>query len=157
MIVYDTTHDPLHVMVYPRFYEYAELDRMHCEIEEHFRARVDSTKPVALISDLRVAPAMDARARRRVAQCFGRLAPMIDKVVVGHALVLRGRLARGALTAILWVQTPPWDMQTFATLEEGDRWLRRRFERAHLPPPSAPPGWWNAAVTRAHVSPAKAI
>lgn len=140
----DTSRDPLVLQVFAGRFGYAEVEAHFDELETYcFReaaARPD-WRP-AVFADMRRAGPLDARGRRRISQCFERLGPVIGRRVVAHGVVLSGKLGSGVLTAILWVQRPPWPIQAFSSADDANRWILRRFEEEGLPVPSPPLGWW---------------
>jgi hypothetical protein len=141
--VFDTSRD-IHLQVFPRSYTFAELNE-HLDGLERFYVDLARTRPLArvcLLADARIAPKMDARGRQRIAQSFGRLAPILQSRGVAHAAVVAGRLAQGALTAILWVRTPPWPLQIFAHMEDADAWIRSRLAAEGMKAPALPRQWW---------------
>lgn len=75
----------------------------------------------------------DARStaiqRRRQSEWLRRNERAIERASAGTAFVLRSALARGALTAILWISPVPGEHCVVGTLEEANRWARARLAR----------------------------
>ena len=148
MFVFDTSYDPMHLQVIPGHFTFAEADAHFSEVERYYTRESASNAPAALLADVRALSAADARSRKRVADAFLRLSPVMERRAVGHAIVMSSPLIRGALTAIFWIKQPSWQIRTFAEITEADAWLRRMFEEQGRATPSAPPHWWEGAAWR---------
>jgi hypothetical protein len=46
--------------------------------------------------------------------------------VVGSALVIESALARGTLTALMWMSSPPYEQKAFRTLDAARAWALER-------------------------------
>jgi SpoIIAA-like len=51
--------------------------------------------------------------------------------VDGWALVVRSAVAKNTLTALTWVQPPPFEMRVFDTLENARAWASQRMSESH--------------------------
>lgn len=142
--LFDERQAPLHLEVWPATFSHASLDQHLTAIEHYFTrlAQERSDRHVALIADVRSEPWLDARHRQRVAQTFERMTPIMEKRAVAHAVITSSSMVRGALTAILWIKTPPWPLRVFASMEEGSAWLVRSFEERGLECARPAQGWW---------------
>ncbi len=148
MFVFDTQYDPMHLQVIPGDFTYAEADAHFSAVERYYMRESRSDAPVALLADARALSTADALSRKRVADCFVRLSPVLERRIVGHAVVMTSPVIRGALTAIFWIKQPPWQIVTFAEMTEADAWLRRMFGEHGRAAPFVPPRWWEAALQR---------
>lgn len=147
---FHTEHDPVYLQSFVGRFSYAELDAHFSELEE-LCIRMADERPdwrPAVFADMRSSGKMDARGRRRVSTCFERLAPVIGRRCVAHAVVVPSKVASGILTAILWVQRPPWTIQSFSDPHDANRWIARRYAEEGLPVPNLPPLWWERGRTR---------
>ena len=116
----DTTF-PLIVSVGSNAYDQAELDDMIRGFENYF-ARDER---YALLNFTPGKPTVpDARYRRLIAGWANqpRVRDLSRKLCVGSATVVQGPLTRAALTAILWLWTPPSPHCSVATPREGVEW-----------------------------------
>lgn len=145
MFVFDTRFKPLYLQAFPPSFAYEEVTAHFDEMEAHFRAQPPDA-PAALIADARSVFIVDARSRRRVAEAFETMSPVMESRVVAHAIVLSNSVVRNALTAIFWIKRPPWTVRTFATMDEADDWVRQRFAARGLGEVPAPRGWWHDGV-----------
>jgi hypothetical protein len=147
---FDARRDPLHLQVIAGRFTYAELDAHFTELEAYCFARAQQRphwRP-ALLADARLAGAMDARGRRRISECFQRLGPLLGTRMVAHAVVVKGKVGAGVLTAVLWLQRPPWPIQAFSDPDDAYRWIIRRHYEEKLPAPQEPAGWWGDRPAR---------
>lgn len=143
--VFDTRSDPLHLQVISSAFTREELEAHFDEVDAFYHAYVARHRKVhvALLADARESPYIDARDRQRIAATFARLGPLLSSErSVAHAVVTSNALTRGALTAILWLQSPPWEIRVFTSMHEGDAWLRSTFDARGLRQPDAPHEWW---------------
>ncbi len=145
MFVFDTRHDPLHLQAFPPMFRYEEADAHFDEVERFYRSQPRNA-PAALLADARAVLLVDAMTRRRVADAFTRLAPIMEQRAIAHAIVLSTSVVRHALTAIFWLKQPPWTIRTFTNMEDADAWIRERFVACGRPVPRAPPDWWAKGV-----------
>jgi hypothetical protein len=109
---------PLIVTVNARRFDEIEARSMADGYQRYFtrnqRYAVLSVSP-------RDAEPVGAKARKAVAEWVG--GPDVQQyaraLCVGAASVVEGAIARGALTALLWLWTPPMPLRPCATLDEG--------------------------------------
>ena len=120
----DDRHDPIWVQTFPARYTDAELfyafDRLDAVVVEAAAKR----GRFCLVSDVTRARVGNAVHRRRIAQTFSRTRHLLGDRVAGQAFVMKHAMQRGALTAILWLGTPPWPIEVFAALDEAMAWSR---------------------------------
>ena len=145
MFVFETRYAPLYLQAFPPTFEYEEARAHFDEVEAHFRS-LPLDAHAALIADSSSVLKVDARTRRRVAESFERMSPLMEKRAVAHAIVLNNAVVRHALTGIFWLARPPWTIKTFARIELADVWVRSQFVPRGLPEVSAPPDWWREGV-----------
>ncbi len=147
---FNVSNDPLHLQVFAGRFSYAEVDAHFTELESYC-LRMASAQPgwrPAVFADMRKAGKLDARGRRRISECFARLGPVMGRRIVAHAVVVQGKVGSGVLTAILWLQNPPWPIQAFSEPEDANRWILKRYGEEHLPAPRASAQWWNVVSRR---------
>jgi hypothetical protein len=144
MIVFNASHDPLHLQVFPQVVTQEILEAHFDRIESYFRQR--ERAPMAIITDARGPIASNARQQQRAAVSFERLSAMLADSCVAHAMIMDSAIVRGALIGILWVKRPPWPIKVFGDIEAADEWIRQRFAEEGLTPPNAPPGWWASSA-----------
>lgn len=92
----------------------------------------------AIVCDLRsVTSVPDALTRKRLAEVLNRadFRAQQGRYQVCSANVVASAPIRAALTALLWIWTPPSPMSVFAELDEAVRWStgRLREERVEIP------------------------
>jgi hypothetical protein len=147
---FDVSRDPLYLQVIAGRFSYADVDAHFNQIEAycHDQARRDPDWRPSLFADARFAGNIDARGRKRISEAFARLGPILGQRMVAHAVVVRGKIGSGVLTAVLWVQRPPWPIQAFSAPDDAYRWLIRRHFEERLSPPAYPQGWWESGRPR---------
>ncbi len=149
--VFNTRYDPLHLQVFPAVFNSSELDAHFAEVEAHYPSYIAKhpRAHVGLLVDARETSYIDARGRRRIAQTFERMGPLLrPSQSFAQAVVTANGVIRGAVTAILWLQSPPWEIRVFTSMEAGEAWLRETFRERDYPQPDAPAGWWRNAGAR---------
>jgi hypothetical protein len=74
------------------------------------------------------------RGRKLIADWANRprVRQMSKELCVGTATIVEGAIARGALTALLWVWTPAAPHHVASTIEDAVDWSLRAIERAGL-------------------------
>ncbi len=101
------------------------------EIDAHFDEMLQyarrNEKFVVLV-DARQGQSMDARARKRVAQRLEAIAQ--EGEVVATAFIASSSLARGVITALNWLFTPPFPSKVFTGSAAGEAWARERLAAA---------------------------
>ena len=145
MFVFDTRHAPLCLQAFPAAYTFEEVCAHFDEVEAYYRS-LPADAPASLIADARSLVLVDARSRRRVAQSFETLSPLLEHRTVAHAVVHSSPVVRNALTGIFWLKRPPWKIKAFSGMEEADTWVRARFRARGFGDVSAPAGWWREGV-----------
>ena len=121
----DTTF-PLIITIGSNAYDQAEFDSMTAGFEKYFQRG----ERYALITYSPDAPTMpDARYRKLVADWANspRVRELSARLCVGSATVVHSPIMRGALTAILWLWTPPSPHRAVATPQEGVEWCLDRL------------------------------
>lgn len=135
---------PLIVCVSPRKHGTDTIERM-AEGYERLFARGER---YALISATpRDADGMGARERKQIADWANspRVRSASKELCVGSATIVGNALARGALTAILWLWKPSSPHQVFTANDEAIDWCLGQLEAARVRQPQG------AAATRAQV------
>ncbi len=130
-------------MVFPAEYRYEELDQAFDTLEASYvtQKRESPQFRGALLCDVSAIRGSAAKNRKRVAGAFEALGPLVHANMVGQAFVLDGAVARGALTAIFWLKSPPWPARVFARQEHALAWLEGLFQHESIKMPM-PPAWW---------------
>ena len=128
----DTSAHPLHRMVFPERYEYADLDEELVRFRDHYRTMVKERPQelCALLVDLSRVARSEARNRKRIAQAMEELADLMKTRCVGQAYVVERPMIRAALTAVTWLRSAPWPMRVFGKGAEAEAWLRELLESA---------------------------
>ncbi len=149
-IYFDTSHAPVYLQVFRGRFDYADVDAHYDEVETYVAdaLKKDPHWRPAVFADMRKSGPLDARGRRRTAECFARLASMSGLRVVGHAVVLSNKIGAGVLRAILWLKRPPWPVRVFSDAEPAYAWIKERFEEEGLPVPPFADGWWERVGAR---------
>ncbi|MEZ4340515.1 MAG: hypothetical protein R3B82_28170 [Sandaracinaceae bacterium] len=126
----DSSRDPLHVMRFPAQYAYEELDRELTAMREYFvaRERQDRQLWITLLVDLSAVETSEARNRKRIADTMTRLVPIMQRCCAGQAYVVSRPIIRAALTATMWLRSPPWPVRVFASRADADPWLAECLE-----------------------------
>lgn len=94
------------------------------ELRAAAAVRVENEQPVAVMIADEGNPAPNAKWRKRIADEAARIQP---KSLV--AFVTASALIRGAAVAIRWLTSTPYELETFATLDEAVAWIERRRAR----------------------------
>ena len=125
----DDDDHPVHVMTFPARYSYAELERAMSELREYYveRDRNEPSLYIGLAVDLSRVERSEARNRKLIADTMTRLVPIVHRSCAGTAYVVRSQLVRAALTATLWLRSPPWPTRVFTSRLEAIGWLRDRL------------------------------
>ncbi len=69
------------------------------------------------------------------------ISKIVDVNVVGQAFIVSSPIARGALTAVFWINGPPWPAKVFAKQSQGLAWLEGLLKLENMSAPM-PPRWW---------------
>lgn len=109
---------PLIVTVNARCFDEVEARSMADGYQRYFKR---NQRYAVLSVSPRDAEPVGAKARKAVAEWLGRKDVQVQAraLCVGAASVVEGAIARGALTALLWLWTPPMPLRPCATLDEG--------------------------------------
>jgi hypothetical protein len=75
------------------------------------------------------ATGLDGKQRKVMADHVTAHRDALARWHVAAAIVVASPVLRGVITAVNWLAPPPFPQQTFATLEEGERWLREMLAR----------------------------
>ena len=121
----DTTF-PLVVAVGSNVYDRSEFDSMTRGFETYF----ERGERYAVLTYTPEGPSLpDARYRKLIADWANepRVRELSRKLCVGSATVVQSQLVRGALTAILWLWTPPTPHRIVGTPREGVEWCLDRL------------------------------
>jgi hypothetical protein len=126
----DDRYFPLVVVTFP---EQPDLEFAEAFIREAERPITRREPKVTLIDASRTRSLGSALVRNRL----GTWARQHDKVVqefsLGAAFVIVSSLARGALTAVLWIAPPTCPTEVTATAVDGFSYLRRQYEQRFGP------------------------
>jgi len=129
---------PLILVTNPRRFDEAVIRAMNDEYERIW----ERGERYAIVSHVeRTTEPTTAGGRRLLAEWAGRprVRRMSRELCVGTATVVPNPIARGGLTALLWLWTPPSPHQAVATTEEAVDWCLARIDEAGLalPKPAA--------------------
>jgi hypothetical protein len=125
----DVSGHPLHVMMFPPRYTYAELDAQFDRFKKHYVTMVKE-RPLdefALLVDISRVETSEARNRKRIALAMEELAELMKTRCVAQAYVVERPLIRAALTAVMWLRTAPWPVSVFGSRGDAEPWLRERM------------------------------
>lgn len=86
-----------------------------------------------LVVDVRDAPPLPAHQRRMVAENLDRQAEQHPYLLVGVAVVLSSGIQRGVVSVLTWLARRPFELQPFATVELGARWILRNVAKPIQP------------------------
>ncbi|WP_053237436.1 hypothetical protein [Sandaracinus amylolyticus] len=137
---------PIIVSVAPMRYDDRTVDRMAELFEQHFQRG----KRYAIISVTPAeAEAPDARQRKRIADWASspRVRDMSRKLCVGSATLVKDALARGALTAILWVWKPANPHHVTTSVDDALDWCLAKLAEEKLAMPLGPDGTRSRALS----------
>ena len=131
---FDTSRHPLHSLVFPERYSYEELDAELNRMRDEYRRMVKERPQdvCAILVDLSRAERSEPRNRKRIADSLEELSGLMRTRLVAQAYVIDRPLIRAALTALSWVQSPPWPVQTFADRASAEAWLRQHLEHGDV-------------------------
>ena len=99
------------------------------EFHASYEALLRTGKPFGLILDASSAGAPSASQRRAFADFGAQNKQALTKLCRGVAYVIESPVIRGALTAVFWINTPPYDYVVVPTLAAAEEWLAPRLER----------------------------
>ncbi|MET0386186.1 MAG: hypothetical protein ABW321_09530 [Polyangiales bacterium] len=122
-IVVDTRHWPLVYIAYPRAFSDADWD----ELLVQAGGLLDRKQSFAWINDARTPYIPNARQRTALANHQKARADDYRRWARGAAVVSQSAVVRGVITAMSWVFPTPFPHETFASLAEAERWIRRQL------------------------------
>ncbi len=121
---------PLAVATFGDDFADADLDAMFSQFAEAFARR----ERFVTLNDLRPQKSMpSAKQRARVAAWTRTIEPLIAQYSLGYAIVVLSPIARGALTAIDWLNPPKCPQAYFGTMTAACDWCIERLQRCGLP------------------------
>lgn len=127
---------PLALCVNPSTWDDAELDRMFRLYERLFKL---GTRYALVTCDRSNGQPVSARARKAIAEWANTPAvrEKSAKLCVGSSTIVSNPVARGAMTAVLWLWKPPSPYHLAGSREEAVDWCLSRLEdeRIALPMP----------------------
>lgn len=131
-------------MIFPAEYTFEELEAALAVMEESYRLLLRGSDPVrpSLLVDISAVKSSSAKNRQRIAQSQKQLAAEMKSRVIAQAYVAPTALIRGALTAVFWLDSPPWPVRVFVDHAQALEWLRLRSEE-HGVSLRVPGPWWN--------------
>ncbi len=134
----DTSRFPLVISRFPPRWGPDELD----DYFERFHLLHAREEPFVFIAEVSATESMSSAATRRKATEFmDKERERSARLCKGAAQVARGRLTRGAITAIHWVSPPPYPHKVFASYEEAFAWVKAcALEAGLVIPAEEPPG-----------------
>jgi hypothetical protein len=122
---------PLVVFVTPLRWDDGSIDQMNAGYERYFQRK----ERYAILSHSPKGAETSSRDRKRITDWANspRVRDMSSRYCVGTATIVPNALARGALTAILWVWQPTTPLHMVATPDEGLDWCLRKLADARVP------------------------
>lgn len=108
-------------VTFPKSVTDEDLEAMLATVREVFKAR----RRIVLLVDA-IDSGLSAGQRKLLIRLMREHEDEFRRWVHGSALVVRSALARGTLTALLWMMTPPYEQKVFSSLEEALSWSERR-------------------------------
>lgn len=88
--------------------------------------------PYAVILDARQSGMPTSKQARLQADYLARHEDALAKVSVGTVFVISAPVIRGAMKAILWMQSMPHEHVVVETLEAAEAWARAKLEAAQI-------------------------
>lgn len=125
-IVLDQSAFPLLEVRFSGVLDSDEFDDYLEDILEIYRRGL----PLTIVYDGRAVERLSTELTRRQAAWMKFHYEMIQRQNVGTAFVLNSALARGFLTAILWLQDVPCPYRTFDEVEPARAWCREQQLRS---------------------------
>ena len=127
----DIRRAPFVTFTFPSTYTYEQLDAEFCYLEAYYaEVAAKTTGPVGLLVDATAVSKSSARNRKRIVDSLASVEPLLKARAVGQAYAISNPIARGGLTAVLWLRQSPWPVKLFATRAEAEAWLSERFAEA---------------------------
>ena len=110
-------------MQFPSDMNDTEIARMSADLgallarKERFGVVMDGSKTITI----------DSRQRRRLLEVIEQHREDMQRYCVGEALILTSPLARGAVTALMWMRAPPVEVKVFSEIAAAENWLNARL------------------------------
>ncbi len=127
-IHFDASRFPLCRVTFPEQIDDAAIPCLFARTRELFARR---QRFVLLVNASNAG--LTARQRKLMVSSLKEEADAYERWIYGSALVVRSALARGTVTALMWMMNPPYEQKVVSKLEEGEAWayelLRRLEER----------------------------
>jgi hypothetical protein len=121
---------PLAVATFGDAFADADYDAMFAQFDVAFARR----ERFVTLNDVRAQKSMpSAKHRARVAEWTRSVEPLIRQYSLGYALVVLSPIARGALTAIDWLNPPKCPQAYFAAMPAACDWCIERLRSRNLP------------------------
>jgi hypothetical protein len=86
--------------------------------------------PFAIVVNTLEAEPLSAEQRRMLATTLNEDGKAQERTLRACAVILRSAVMRGVLTALTWLSRPTFPIETFATVAEGEAWVRRKLAEA---------------------------
>lgn len=112
---------PLVRLEYPENVADEHMTQIGTELEavlargERFSMVIDGSRTMSLTP----------KQRRLIVDTIDRLSNDMKRLCVGQALVVKSAMARGAVTALMWLREPPVPLKVFDTHEAANAWARQ--------------------------------
>ena len=121
---------------FPLVYIDAAGDITPEQLEEHltqYQALLDRGEPYTAVYDASKVGTVDAQTRKRYAEFHSVNEEAFGQHCLGIGFVITSALARGALTAVLWVTGRlPFPHKTFAKREDAAKWAVKVLEDKYM-------------------------
>ncbi len=114
----DDSNSPLVVVTFESAVDDEEFERYLARLDALWRHKMRRV----LVVDATRAARTPATQRRRQADWMRVNEELLRSYAAGFAFVINSPLVRGALTAILWLQSLPSPFIVVSTLPEAERW-----------------------------------
>jgi hypothetical protein len=128
---------PLLVQVSPSVYDRATIEQMQNSFERYFRR---GEKYAVITVSPKGSHPPGAQERKAIAEWANspRIRDYSKALCVASASVMESALMRGALTAMLWIWTPPSPHKAVSTLDEALNFTLDNLAQSAVPLPRGP-------------------
>jgi hypothetical protein len=120
--VLDSSRAPLYVVRFPVAVTDAELDRIFLQFRDVWK-RQEVIGVICDVSHSSLSPVQ----RKNVAQEMSRERRHYARWVAGWAVIVQSTVARGTLTALTWIATPPFELKVFGDSAVAEAWATERL------------------------------
>jgi hypothetical protein len=122
----DVSHAPIYQHNFPEDAPYEEVMAFIDAWEKTATARPE---PYGVVVDLTHVLRAPPAVRRAFADQDKRMAEFDRKFCAASALVVPNVFARGVVTAIFWLSPPVYPYKFFATVADGQQWVKQQLAK----------------------------